>query len=290
MKRAFVALAILAVVAAALVGIIAVRSWRFAIAQLHPPRVAVPSPPPIEGLERIELVEPNGTKLRGWWVPSKNRAAIVLVHGHGGNRAQLLPELEILVRHGYGVLAFDLPGHGESGGDLVTWGDREQASLTAALGFVSQRPNVDPQRIGALGFSMGGTTVVEVAAVDQRLKAIAVSGTYTTLTDELNFEAARWGRLSQIPVKMAMESAGVAVDRVHPIDVICKIAPRPVLLIEGTHDQSTPVEMETRLFEAACEPKTHWLVPGAHHGDYARIDGPGYEQRLVFLFDGALLK
>ena len=137
---------------------------------------------------------------------------------------------------------------------------------------------------------MGGSAVVEVAAVDSRLKAIAVSGTYTNLTDELNFEGHKWGLLSQVPIKKAMESAGVQVDEIHPSAVICKVAPRPVLLIEGTEDPSTPVAMEQRLFDAACEPKTHWLVPGAHHGDYAAIDGAGYERRLVFLFDGALLK
>ena len=287
MKRVVLAIALAGL---GFAGLIAVRSWRFALAQLHPPRAAVPSPPKVDGLKDVEFAEPEGTALRGWWVPSKNRAAIILLHGHGGTRGQMAPELEILARHGYGVLAFDFPGHGASGGELVTWGDHEQASLRAAIAFVSAQPDVDPQRLGALGFSMGGTTVVEVAAVDPRLKAIAASGTYTCLADELNFEGKKWGPLSQIPIKLAMKHAGVAVDDIHPVADICKIAPRPVLLIEGTADDSTPVEMETRLFDAACEPKTHWLVPGAHHGDYAGIDGAGYERRLVLLFGGALLK
>ncbi len=287
MKRVALAIVVLAL---AFAGAIAVRSWRFAVSQLHPPRLAVPKDPPVAGLTHVEFAEPNGIVLRGWWVPSKNQAAIILLHGFGNNRAQMLPELEILAKHGYGVLAFDLPGHGTSTGDLVTWGDREQMSLVTAITFVSHLPGVDRERIGALGFSMGGSTVVEVAAVDPRLKAIVATGTYTTLTDELDHEASKWGLLSQIPMKKAMQVNGVAVDQVHPIDVICKISPRPVLLIDGTDDVSTPVEMESRLFAAACEPKDLWLVKGAHHGDYARIDGPEYERRLVFLFDSALVK
>lgn len=287
MKRVAVAIVFLALAFASL---IVVRSWRFALSQLHPPRVAVPEAPPISGLTHVEFAEPNGIVLRGWWVPSKNQAAVILLHGFSSNRAQMLPELELLVKHGFGVLAFDLPGHGASGGDLVTWGDREQMSLVTAITFVAHLPGVDPDRIGALGFSMGGSTVIEVGAVDPRLKAVVATGTYTTLTDELDHEASKWGPLSQIPVKKAMQLNGVAVDRVHPIDVICKISPRPVLLIDGTDDVSTPVDMEARLFAAACEPKALWLVPGAHHGDYARVDGPEYERRLVFLFDSALVK
>ncbi|MBS1148574.1 MAG: hypothetical protein H6Q89_272 [Myxococcaceae bacterium] len=286
-KRALVALALGAVIFA---GLIAVRSWRFGISLLHPPRVAVPAAPRLEGLEEVAFADPSGATLRGWWVPSKNRAAIVLLHGHGGNRAQLEPELQVLARHGYGVLAFDLPGHGSSEGELVTWGDREQASLAAALGFVSTRPGVDPQRLGALGFSMGAAVVVEVAAVDPRLKAVAITGAYTTLTEALDFDGRRWGPLSQVPIRLAVRSSGVDLDRVHPIDVICRIAPRPLLLIEGGADQSNPPGMEQRLFDAACQPKSHWVVPGAGHGEYAAAGGAQYEQRMVSLFDGALLK
>ncbi len=287
MKRAIAAVALAAV---AFVGTIAFRSWSFAQRQLHPPRVLMPAPPPIAGLEAVTFADPSGARLEGWWVASKNRAAIVLVHGHGANRAQLSPELALLAAHGYGVLAFDLPGQGNSGGDLVTWGDREQGSLKAAIAFVQARPGVDPDRIGALGFSMGGSTVVQVASEDPRLKAIAITGTYTTLYDELDHDSARWGPLSQLPMRWSIAWAGVNLDRVRPVDVICKVAPRPVLIIDGDHDAFAPLDMEQRLADAACAPKEYWIVPGASHGDYAAVDRAGYTQRLTALFDGALLK
>src|SRR5882757_2233844 len=78
-----------------------------------------------EQRERVRRVLPNvtdvawtsdGVTLRGWFAPGSGRAAIVLVHGSGGNRADVLPELEILAKAGFSLLAFDWPGQGESSG------------------------------------------------------------------------------------------------------------------------------------------------------------------------------
>jgi dipeptidyl aminopeptidase/acylaminoacyl peptidase len=252
--------------------------------------VPVPAPPAVEGLEAVEFMEPSGLVLRAWWVPSKNHAAVILSHGWAANRDQLTPELLLLAKHGYGVLAYDHPAHGTSDGDAATWGDLERLALTAAIAFVEARPGVEPNRIGALGFSMGGSTVVEVAAVDPRLRAIVVSGTYTTLTDEFHHDMRKWGPLSELPALAALEATGIDVQAVRPVAVICQVAPREVLIIDGTDDPHAPLDMEKRLFAAACPPKDLWIVPGAHHGDYAKIDGPGYEQHLVALFDRSLLK
>ena len=194
----------------------------------------MPPPPEIEGLEAVEFREPDGLTLRGWWVPSKNQAAIILCHGWASNRAQLAPELLLLARHGYGVLAFDLPGHGASDGELVTWGDFERLALTAAIDFVTAQSGVDPQRIGALGFSMGGSTVVEVAARDPRLHGIVISGTYSALSDEFHQQMRKWGPFSEIPAIMALEGSGIDIDAVRPVAVICQVAPREVLIIDGT--------------------------------------------------------
>jgi uncharacterized protein len=289
-KRAVAALAIAAVVFGSLAGVIAVRSWRSGLGRLHPLRTQVPSAPAIEGLQEINFKDATGLRLRGWWVPSKNRAAVVLVHGFAGDRSQLTAELAMLARHGYGVLAFDTPGHGQSEGDTVTWGRLERSALVAAIDLAASQPGVDPQRLGGLGFSMGAATLIEVAALDPRLKAIAVLGSYTSMEDVLKYDYGKWGRLTQLPARAAMESGGVQFAGPTPLDAIAKVAPRPVLIVQGDQDHDNPPELSRQLFEAAGEPKTWWLVPGAHHGDYAQIDGPGYEQKLVFLFDGALLK
>jgi uncharacterized protein len=125
----------------------------------HPEEIGV------AGLTPVSFVSGGGAKLAAWYVPSKNRAAVVLAHGTNADRSALLPELRILANAGFGVLAFDWPGDGESTGH-IEWGQEEQDALRAALGWLTMQHDIDPQRIGGFGFSMGGYTLAQVAAQD----------------------------------------------------------------------------------------------------------------------------
>lgn len=267
------------------------RSARAGEAQLHPPRQPVirpADPAALPGLTDVTFSASDGVVLKGWYVPSRNRAAVVLVHGVGENRAQLLFEARALSRAGYGVLLYDSRGHGESGGDACTWGDRERLDLTAALDFLSHRPDVDPARLGAVGFSMGGAVVLLVAEQDPRIKAVVAAGVYASIEAEVGWNYRRYGPLSVRPALWAMAHNGVHIDEVRPIDALCRIAPRPLLFIAGTEDPYAPLPELERQFHAACEPKQLWKIQGAGHGGYDKVAGAEYSRRLVAFFDGAL--
>src|SRR5215212_3854674 len=85
---------------------------------------SVPTRPAILADERLEDVsfDARGTAVRGWFIAPSNGAAVLLLHGSDADRSQLAHEAHLLAQHGYGVLLFDWPGHGESGG-AVTWGE-----------------------------------------------------------------------------------------------------------------------------------------------------------------------
>ena len=138
----------------------------------------------IPKLEDVTLRTADGMNLRAWFAPGERRAVVIFVHGGGGNRAQLLPEEIVLSQHGYGILAYDSRASGESDGDLVSWGDREQHDLIAAIDYAASRPEVDPGRIAVLGFSIGASTVAMTAARDPRPSAVILYATWTSLTDE----------------------------------------------------------------------------------------------------------
>ncbi len=118
----------------------------------------------------------DGVRLSGWYVPSRNGAALVLRHGAGSTRTAVLPQAAVLGRAGYGLLLLDARGHGRSGGrgmDLGWYGDQD---VTAAVSFLARRAGVDPHRIGLVGLSMGGEEAVGAAAADPRVRAVVAEG------------------------------------------------------------------------------------------------------------------
>jgi fermentation-respiration switch protein FrsA (DUF1100 family) len=238
--------------------------------------------------EAIALTTADGLTLRGWFVPGSRRATVVFVHGGGGSRLQLLPEALVLHRRGYGVLVYDSRASGESDGDLVSWGDKERLDVRAAIDFLVRRPEVDPTRIGLVGFSIGASTAALEAANDPRVHALVLYATWSSLEDEIKTNESKYGALSWGPALFEMRREGVDVGAVRPIDVMARIAPRELLMIAGDQDTNTPVAVMQKVFAAARPPKELWVEHGAGHGGYPAADPKEYEARVGGFFDRAL--
>jgi len=115
--------------------IAAVLMWAIAFAVMVTvvPPTALPAETPAArgmSISEVTLRTSDGVRLSAWWVPSTNRAAVVLLHGAGENRTATVPQAAVLARHGYGVLVLDARGHGRSSGrgmDLGWYGDHTSA-------------------------------------------------------------------------------------------------------------------------------------------------------------------
>jgi fermentation-respiration switch protein FrsA (DUF1100 family) len=267
---------------------VAVRAARGELASIEPTPHAVPRPAReawLGAAKDVSLRTPNGIVLRGWLLDSANGAAVILVHGSDNDRTQLLPEAHILSRAGYGVLMFDLPGNGESGGQKHR-GD-EEAFLHRAVAMLASEPGVHSGGIGAYGFSSGAAFLAETAAYDARIRGVILAGCYTDADEALRRDFGRWGPFSRLPALWAARWAGVV--KLHPLASVLAIGPRAVFFITGDADPTVPPDWSERLYAVASEPRELWIVPGAVHGGYARVAGEEYARRLVAFFDRALL-
>ena len=132
-------------------------------------RVAIEGSPANKGLtfEDVSfLSKSDGLTLRGWYLPSQDSEQIIIML-HGGEMHRADPSIDMLgiaaelIDNGYNVLMFDMRGHGESEGERLSAGYHERKDLLGAIDFVKGRGF---ERIGVLGFSMGGATALMTAA------------------------------------------------------------------------------------------------------------------------------
>lgn len=258
--------------------------------ELHPPRKAVGSiraHPDLGAVEQISLTTADGVRLAGWWSPGSNGAAVILVHGYEGNREQLAHLAGPLARAGFGILLLDLRDHGESGESACTWGDRERLDVAAAVDRVLATPGV--HSVGVAGFSIGGLAAAGDAAVDRRIAAVALLATQPTLEDELRNDHRSCGWPCQEAEVIAFRAAGVHVGEVSPLSQLCRIAPRPVLLVYGGADRVAPVEGGERLAQNCCGACELLVVPGADHGGWEQV-APGLVPARVTAFFARALR
>lgn len=258
---------------------------------LHPSRATLDETPLDYGMadyNTVEFATSDGVTLRGWMIPSQNGAAIIVAHGYAGNRMAFLTEAALLTQQGYGVLLFDFRGHGESGDATVTLGDHEQRDLSAAVDFMTAQSGADPTRLGVFAHSMGAATATLVAAQDERLRALVLVAPFPTL-DAVIADGFHVPRLLREAIAAWIAwRADVTIDAVRPVDVLCDLSPRPVLLIYGELDQVAPPGSYETMSAAACPGTETWLIAGAGHDNIAEVEPTAYPARLITFFDQAL--
>ncbi len=241
----------------------------------------------------VEFETADGVTLSGWYVPSTNGAAVVLLHGAGSTRSSVLDHAVVLARHGYGVVLFDARGHGRSGGramDLGWYGDQDSS---AAVSFLQLQPDVDDQRIAAVGMSMGGEEALGAAATDPRIRAVVAEGATNRvaadkawLSDEYG-----WRGVVQEGIEwLTYAAADLLTDAAPPValhDAVAAAAPRPVLLIAADR---VPAEAHADRYIASASPETVdiWVVPDTEHTGALETYPREWADRVTTFLAGAL--
>jgi fermentation-respiration switch protein FrsA (DUF1100 family) len=252
--------------------------------------------PPAGAAQEVEFQSAEDhTRICGWFfaAPATPAPVVVLCHGIWTGRRECLPLALRFRAAGYNVLVFDFRAHGMSEGRFTSVGHHETNDVLGAVAYLKSRPEVDTQRIGVIGFSMGAAATIQAAARCTDIAAVVADSAYAAFLDAAHYSFSVVTRVPQfvvapMAVRWAKWIVHVDPSQLRPIDVIARIAPRPVFITHGTLDEIVPVRHAHTLFAAAEEPKELWIVPDAHHVGARDADTDAYFVKVETFLRAAL--
>jgi uncharacterized protein len=267
-----------------------------AVAATNIPRPHLGSATPADaGLAFRDITFPatDAVILSGWYIPSHNGAAVVLLHGAGSTRSNVLDHAVVLARHGYGVLLYDARGHGRSAGRAMDFGWFGDRDIGGAVHFLEQQPDVRAGRIGAVGMSMGGEQAIGAAAGIGTIRAVVAEGATNRVADDkdwLSNEFGFRGALTEAVDRLTYAFADLLTSAGPPIalhDAVRAAAPRPVLLIAAADEPDEP--RAGRYIQSSSPQSVElWVVPNTSHTDGLSTHPQEWEARVIGFLDHAL--
>ncbi|MFH1784080.1 MAG: alpha/beta fold hydrolase [bacterium] len=285
--------------AVALSTVSAVCIWGFMSSRLvlSPPRDMNQVPPSRLGLSYHTIIfkSTDGLLLEGWFIGAESaKGTVILCHGYGTNKSDLLGFLPFLHDGGYNIFMFDFRAHGESPGSC-SLGYYEANDIIGAVEYLKTRNDVDADKIGVIGVSMGGAAAFTAAARTPLIKAVISDSSFISFERTVTRFAKLFYRLPKFPlVHMSIKAVelrlGFKAEDADPLRYVSKIAPRAVFIIHGREDNRILPENAQLLFNAAKDPKELWIVPQADHLESRGLNPVEYEKRVIGFLDKYLAK
>jgi len=251
-------------------------------------------------LSEASITAADGVALRGWKIqPSPgNGDAVILLHGQSDNREGMLGYADLLLRHGYSVLLPDARAHGESGGEIATYGVKEAGDVRRWFDWVERADA--PRCVYSLGESMGAAELLASLGEEPGFCAVVAESSfasfreasYDRLAEELNAGAWTGRTLLRPGIEVGFLYArlryGVNLEQASPQDAVAA-STVPVLLIHGAMDANLPPrhsEMIVARSASRNRPVVLWEPAEAGHTGAAGAEPKEFERRVIGWFEG----
>ena len=238
--------------------------------------------------DAMKFAVPGAGQRDGWFFPGLLGApTIVLCHGYGSSRGELLTLVSALQDHQYNVFVFDFAAHGTSDG-VTTFGFSEAAELRAAIDELAKRGDVDAQAFGLWGYNLGAYAALREAEDDKRVRALVLDSVYDIPDQMVRIGVERAG-MNKLP--FMERSAQVSFDWINhkyrtekPLSWrLDGLAGVPKLFIAAADDPEL-ADTTFKIFKSAPEPKDQVTILRGNFPNLGDDDKRDYENRVVSYF------
>ncbi|MFH1534946.1 MAG: alpha/beta fold hydrolase [Patescibacteria group bacterium] len=239
--------------------------------------------------EDVYFQTDDDLRLAGWFMPASQEAmgTVVVMHGYPANKADVL-NWSLFLREKFNILLFDFRYFGSSEGKYTTVGWDEKKDLKAAIDYLVMRKDVNPEKIGVMGFSMGGAVGIMHGSDDPRIKAIVADSAYASLDLMVENMFQKFGILKKPMIwslgQWSTWRVGVKPQNVSTVQAASR-STIPLLLIHGTADQEIPLDHSEQIFQATKGASELWEIDNAGHGEAYFNEKTLYEAKVNSFFE-----
>lgn len=225
---------------------------------------------------------------------SPNGHGIIVCHGLRHDKNSAVRFVQYLAREGYTLLLVDFRNHGESEGEITSYGYYEKHDLHGAVNFLRTRVRI-PGQIGILGASMGASIALMAAAENQEVRALVLDSPFSSLKEVTIDRISQMTHLPKAFLQFPLSLAYRWMYHVERVNVPA-VAPAekardlhcPLFLIHGSRDTVIPSDHSRTIFENVRSEKELWIVENAGHLGSYLADPLEYQRRVLRFFQKSL--
>jgi len=233
----------------------------------------------------------GGREFEGWFIPSVRGGPVVfLCHGYKSNRSELLTLASTFQENGYNLFVFDFRAHGTSPASTCSLGVRETEDLLSAIRTVTARPDVDPDRTGIWGVSLGAYVAISAAVANPTVKTLVLDTPFDSparfielkTAETLGIDSFVFSKLARFGFFL-LNLPNTAPDAETLIHSLSALNGRDKLFV--TSEEAPRLEAQTlNLFNHTPEPKELLRLKHSKTSILYDVDRKHYENTIVEFF------
>ncbi len=237
--------------------------------------------------EDVYFPTSDGSKLHGWYFKSsmkKTKGLIVFFHGNGQNLSSHFASLSWIPPYGYDYFIFDYRGYGKSEGTASP----ENTVLDGIAAIRKGRDLAHGLPLVVFAQSLGGA--VALRSLIEMKKEVPIRLLVLDSAFE-SYQGAGQGVLSHAWLTWPFQPLAYVLlsDKWSADGRVKELAPTPIVVMHGDHDQTIDYDLGVDVFQAAAEPKEFWKIEGGRHTDAFWRHGTTYREKFLKRLDQAVL-